>query len=790
MQFYSHPDKLLIDHLKEVRDIGIGKLPRELRDAYEIASLSHDFGKYTSYFQKYLKNNNRSEYSNHGFISAIFGAYLAFEIYGEENYLPLLIYNAILHHHGNLESPSFNLPHRYKNIKRTDFEFNLLKKIDIFKIQIDDVRQNRSIIEEDMELLGWKKYFASFIEQDDLIYEILSKLKKIDRGLSKDDDYKPYFIHQAIYSALISSDKLSASGIEYDKPLFESFNKLNKIKNQVIKKDGKKINDIRNEIFEKVQTSLENKHKDNNIFFITAPTGTGKTYTGFYAALRLKELLNMKGKIIYVLPFTSIIEQNFDSLVNIYEKIDDFNKNRSRYIIKHHNLSKTDYETEYRDYTKTQSELLVENWESGVIITTFVQLFETIIGSRNRMLKKYVNFYDSVILLDEIQSVDIKYYKLIEFTLEKLCELTNSKIIMMTATKPMLLTDGVELLDDNEKYYNLFNRTKLIPKLESRSIDEFVDEFLENMEDKSYLIVCNTINQSLEIFDKLKDLDREVYYLSTNILPIHRSERIEKIREKLNRGEKIILVSTQVVEAGVDLDFDEVIRDIGPLDSIIQCAGRCNRNGNKDIGSVKIYRMVNEHGYNYANYIYGNTTIDITMKLIRDKDVISERSFYYLIEEYFKEVIENKSKNESEDFIKAINSLDFSKGDKSINKFSLIKNNPMYHDVLFVYDDIVEESLEEYKAISKIRNFEEKREKYLEIGQVFKNYTLSLPEKYCKYFTEEAGLLILPRVAIEDYYDENIGFIRDKEDETLIFWGGYVGRDKSKWNPNLVLSYL
>ncbi len=406
------------------------------------------------------------------------------------------------------------------------------------------------------------------------------------------------------------------------------------------------------------------------------------------------------------------------------------------------------------------------------------------------MLKKYVNFYDSVILLDEIQSVDIKYYKLIEFTLEKLCELTNSKIIMMTATKPMLLTDGVELLDDNEKYYNLFNRTKLIPKLESRSIDEFVDEFLENMEDKSYLIVCNTINQSLEIFDKLKDLDREVYYLSTNILPIHRRERIEKIREKLNRGEKIILVSTQVVEAGVDLDFDEVIRDIGPLDSIIQCAGRCNRNGNKDIGSVKIYRMVNEHGYNYANYIYGNTTIDITMKLIRDKDVISERSFYYLIEEYFKEVIENKSKNESEDFIKAINSLDFSKGDKSINKFSLIKNNPMYHDVLFVYDDIVEESLEEYKAISKIRNFEEKREKYLEIGQVFKNYTLSLPEKYCKYFTEEAGLLILPRVAIEDYYDENIGFIRDKEDETLIFWGGYVGRDKSKWNPNLVLSYL
>lgn len=768
MIYLSHPNKTLINHLKEVRDIGINRLPKELGSAYEIASLSHDFGKYTTYFQNYLKNQKRSEYSNHGFISAVFGAYLGLSVYGEEDYLPLIIYNVILHHHGNLESPSVNLPRKSKNVKRTDYEFNLLKKIDIMRIQVEDMRENRNVIEKDMNELGLKDYFINFIDNDNLVYDILSQLKKIERNLSKERDYKLYFTHQAIYSALISSDKLSASGIKYDNPLFESYDNLNKAKNQIIKNNNE-VDDIRNEIFENVQDCLKKKYKESNIFFITAPTGTGKTYTGFYAALKLKELLGLSGKIIYALPFTSIIEQNFDSLVNIYEQLDDYRRNRSRYIVKHHNLAKTDYETEYRDYSKTQSELLIENWESGVIITTFVQIFETLIGNRNRMLKKYLNFYNSVILLDEIQSVDIKYYKLIEFALEKLCELTNSKIIMMTATKPMILANGVELLSNNEKYFKLFNRTRIIPKLESRTVDEFTDEFINNLEEKSYLIVCNTINQSLKIYERLKNLDREVYYLSTNILPIQRKERIELIKEKLKCGEKIILASTQVVEAGVDLDFDEVIRDIGPLDSIIQCAGRCNRHSIKGVGNVLIYRLVNEQGYNYANNIYGSTTIDVTMELLKGKNQIDEENYYTLIEEYFQLIMKYKSQKESEDFINAIKDLDFSKGDKSINKFSLIKDNPIYYDVLFVYDDIVENALEEFKNISKLKNFEEKRERYLEIGQVLKNYTLSLPEKYCRVFIEQDGMLILPRIALEDYYDENTGFIRSREDETLIF---------------------
>lgn len=110
----------------------------------------------------------------------------------------------------------------------------------------------------------------------------------------------------------------------------------------------------------------------------------------------------------------------------------------------------------------------------------------------------------------------------------------------MTATKPMILNDAVELLNNNEKYFSIFKRTRLMPQMEKLTIESFIEKFKENLEDKSYLIVCNTIMQSLEIYKRLVELglNREIFYLSTNILPLHRRERINKIKEKLEKEEK------------------------------------------------------------------------------------------------------------------------------------------------------------------------------------------------------------------------------------------------------------
>ncbi len=167
----------------------------------------------------------------------------------------------------------------------------------------------------------------------------------------------------------------------------------------------------------------------------------------------MKELLGDNRRIIYSLPFTSIIEQNYDVLFDIFRGIEDFEQNYSSYIIKHHNLSTVEYENEYRDYTKTEAELLIENWSSGVVVTTFVQLLETLVGARNRMLKKFNAIKGSIIILDEIQAIDIKYFDLVDYILRKACEYLDIRIIIMTATKPLILTDAVELLEDNEKYF-------------------------------------------------------------------------------------------------------------------------------------------------------------------------------------------------------------------------------------------------------------------------------------------------------------------------------------------------
>lgn len=770
MKFNSHPNKALLQHLLEVRDYSIKYIPQEYKKAYEIIAYCHDFGKYTSFFQDYLISKKRSNLSNHGFISAVFGAYLGLKFFGEGDILPLIIYNVIINHHGNLENFSENLPHSFKNISKEHFSSNLLEKVDIGYIQIEDMKNNKNLIIGDMVQLGIEKEFVDFINTTHVIEATLGELKKLDllsvRNLKTE---KNYFIHQMLYSSLILADKLSAASIPIVSEMYASLQELNTARRSRFIKKKNSIDSIREEIFTNVMSKIDKEYNNGRIFSITAPTGTGKTITGFFAALKLRELLGGDRRIIYSLPFTSIIEQNYKSIYSLFNIVDKFERNHSRYIIKHHSLSTLEYENEYRNYSMTEAELLVENWTSGVVITTFVQLLETLIGTRNRMLKKFISIKNSIIILDEVQAIDIRYFMLVEYILKKICEYFDVYIIIMTATKPLILTEAIELLENNEKYFKQFNRTKIIVDLEDKTIDEFIKDFVDNLEQKSYMIVCNTINQSLDIYKKLIELDRDIYYLSTNLLPIHRREKIQEIKEKLAKGDKIILVSTQVVEAGVDLDFDVVVRDMGSIDSIIQCAGRCNRNNRNEIGEVYIKSMIDQNGRPYGNYVYGSTLMNISRNLLKKENIIYEKDYYKLINEYFEKIEENKSKQESRNYIESIHELNFSDGGYSLKTFSLIHNNPGYIDVFFIYDDIAESAYEKYKMLSTIKDYKEKREIYLSIQKHIRDYTISIPAKYIRTFTEERGLLVLPREGIEDYYDKELGFIREDGDDCMIF---------------------
>lgn len=776
MDFYSHPDKKLKVHLMEVRENGRQFLKGQYGEEIEVLSLCHDFGKYTEYFQRYLKEDGKKDiYSNHGFISALCGAFVALKKWGQDSYLPLIIYNSILHHHGSITDFKTNLPKSIRGLSDADGSLNV--KVKVFHKQIENMKENLEFIVNDYEEFNYDRYVEEFIREpeEDKILIKLDKIKYRLERLKEEERVKLYFLHNLLYSALISGDKFSASNTPLIETKDVAFETLDQARRNAIKcRNRDNLFEIRSEIFNSIQASLLSNYDKKSIFTITAPTGTGKTYSGFFAALKLRELLNMEGKIVYALPFTSIINQNYDVIVNLFDNsYKDFCKNESAYLMKHHSLANVDYKSEDYDTNTLQAEMLMENWSSTVIVTTFVQLLETLISNRNKMLKKFSAFRNSIILLDEIQAIDIKYYGLVDFIIEEACKNLKCKVIMMTATKPLLLSDSVELLKEYEGYFKCFHRTYLQYHSGKVTVEEFCDDFIEELEEKSYLIICNTIKQSLDIFQKLYGLKRRIFYLSTNLIPKDRTRVINEVIQSLEKKEKPILISTQVVEAGVDMDFDIIIRDLAPLPSIIQGAGRGNRNGKSLRAKVKIVSMINERNQLFGINIYGKSSINITKDILAEKLSIKEEDYLYIIEDYFKRVKESINMDISKKFINSISNLNYSEGEPqySICDFSLIDEKNGYVDVFIMKDYNGENTFKKFQDALNNKNIDEKSEQLIKLKSALNDYTLSIPIKYISKFAKDSvsNMYFMPIEGVEDYYDKNTGLKRTEDEEYMIF---------------------
>jgi len=752
-----------------------------LSDVHEIVACCHDFGKYTTYFQDRLfeREKTKLDVGNHSHISAVFTAYVMLERGLGEGKLPLLAYNAVLSHHSRVKNYEKYLP--ATNVKIENHE-EMYRKLELLNKQKENIKDNFHIIYKEYEELGFGQEFKSFMEDEGSIENTLLELRREE--LYKNTDKRLYWIHQQIFSALIAADKISASRVKPLEQKYVDFYKLNCIKENEFKldnEDASEINLIRREIFLKVQESIK-KNYFNRLFSITSPTGSGKTMTGFFAALKLKELKPELKKIIYVLPYTSIIDQNYGSIRKLYISDKDVEKNEYSYIMKHHHLSSYEEEKSDEIYSAGDYQTFMENWESGVIVTTFVQFLETAVSANNKMLKKFHAFKDAIILMDEVQAVDIKYFKLLEYVFKRLSDELNCHIIIMTATKPLFLSDAVELLEGHEKYFNIFNRTKLVCNMdEGMTVKEFADYFTDKIEDKSYMIVVNTISQSLNLYGFLQErigafneYGHKLKYLSTNLIPMHRKERIDEIKEELDK-EKMILVSTQVVEAGVDLDFDEVYRDLAPLDSIIQCAGRCNRNNRDFIGKVNVVKMIGDDGSTFGEKIYGFDIIDIVSKILESYDEIEEKNYLRLINEYYQKVSMKRSQQISNNFIRSIEDLNFNETYKyEIGKFSLIDEISGYMDVYIEYDDEAEDLLKRYGEAYRIDDINRRMEATLQIKKGMSSYCISMPKKYWRKmekFNIVPGydILRIPRSAMGIYYDSSIGYKR-KEDDSAIFY--------------------
>ncbi|MCX7947914.1 MAG: CRISPR-associated helicase Cas3' [candidate division WOR-3 bacterium] len=763
MKFYSHKGKLLIEHLRKVSEnmvkiydsqkdfIDLNLDKEKLREFIRIVGMSHDFGKYTTFFQKYLMNGEKNEYSNHSLISALFCAYWLENKKLED--LSLFGYIIVKNHHGELENYSNN---------RIESQKMIIEK------QIDNLKENKDRISEE---LGFN--IGEFLSKE--LADHIDFLNSWDfriRDYYLREDFRNYFLISYVYSLLLDCDRRDTIDLDStDRSTIESYIVNNYIRNLNQNSD---ISQLRKKLYQSVVSKINNSDLSNKILSINAPTGLGKTLINLKCALLIREKIQGEGKrnyiprIIYSLPFINIVEQTYEVFCEVLEKgINDFKRNESRYIIKHHHLSEIDYKSEEKKYKDDNGKsldeglMLIESWDSEIIVTTFVQLLYSIIGYKKSFLKKFHNIVGSIIILDEVQSIDIKYWKLIENVIKYMSKYLGCYFIISTATKPLIF-NSLELVENYQDY--ILNRTKINIKLDINSLEQLKELVLNGIDKlNSHLIVFNTIKNSIDFYQKIKtEVEKKGYklfYLSTNIIPKHRRDRINKLKDYLKKGEKVILVSTQVVEAGVDLDFDIAYRDLGPLDSIIQVAGRVNRNNNKNISDVFVFK-IKENGTLSCRKIYGFVLTDIVEEILKGENHIEEKDFYKLIQKYYEEVQERKQFDE--EILKALEIPDFEK----IKKFKIIEDKQDYIDVFVEVDDEAKKVFEKFIEIYEKEDFIERYKEFLKIKKEFFDYVISIPKSFASEFDNE----YFPRIKKEDlenFYDKEYGFKRFESNEII-----------------------
>lgn len=789
---HSHPDKILFRHLLNVGNKSVStssekNLSLEKFGIYEntfskiayLIGICHDFGKGTKYFQRYLFETdpsiqrglkNKKEY-HHGLISAVFTYYILVKYVDSLNdknileYIPTVGYLIVKRHHGNLKDAEDEI--------RELIDEDVLEIIDL-QIKSLEVSELKTVYEKLLEGYDFSFDIDTFCNEfRSIAKDILKNRRKFVKSLQKEQFTGYYLITLTLYSILINSDKIDASSIDISSEIEISPELVDNYKvEKGFQNDENIMNKVRNEIYDEVTECIEKLDLNNKIYSISVPTGSGKTLTSLSFALKLKARLReekrIKAKIIYSLPFLSIIDQNYDVFEDVFKTVETENPSED-ILLKHHHLADIFYRTQGdEEFEGLKSLFLIEGWNSEIIITTFVQFFHTIISNKNRSLRKFHTIANSIVILDEVQSIPHKYWLLLKQVISGFAEYFNTYFIFVTATQPLIFDpengEITELVKNKDKYFRVFDRVKLEINLNPMNLDEFkgiIESEVKEKPDKDFLFVFNTIKSSLNVFKYLKDLELEnsdYYYLSTNIIPKERLNRIKKIKEKSEKRK--IIVSTQLIEAGVDIDVDIVYRDFATIDSINQVSGRCNRNSSKSCrGEVNIV-VLKDDRKEFHRYIYSSFLIDKTKEVLKEfPSKIYEEDLLSLNNNYFRKVKDTSSEDESKELLSYISEL---KLKTLTSDFRLIDDKAGYEkiDVFVEMDNEAVEIWKEYILIRSFKNPLDRKEKFLAIRKKFNEYVISVSKKdfFCEE-PEDLNIGYIPFEQIKHYYDPETGFV-------------------------------
>lgn len=786
----SHPERLLVDHLSEsartaedlisslILDVDMDK--KILAKVAYIIGFTHDLGKATPYFQRYINAADSKEKerlksdprTHHSSLSALFTYYLIKRLVENESllkdegyyqYLPLFSFIAVRRHHGSLN----NL---YDEILKC-----LEDNLDLLREQLVSLNEE---FEQILSVIDGEKVDLDL----NVIRQKLKDEKRRIKRLAKAKDIKLYLLFQLLYSALLNADKKDAIGVSIQDRRNIDADLIDRYKAVKFNDTPKsKINAVREEIYQEVIKKVSRVDLKKRVYSINVPTGLGKTITSVSFALKLRQRIACERgfvpRVIYCLPFLSIIDQNYSVIEDAFLKV--LGKSpESSLLLKHHHLSEVTFYGSHEEHSQEESLFLIEGWSSEIIVTTFIQFFHSLISNKNRMIRKFPQMANSIIILDEIQSIPCQYWQLVKRLFLEFAACFDTYFIFITATKPLIFEDNEieELVEDRKSYFNRLDRVRLISNIDKPiSLDEFktiIFDDITNFKKDSFLVVVNTINSSLNIYKFFESLKEEgkiaetnLYYLSTNIIPKYRLKRLEEIKKDKKRK---IIISTQLVEAGVDLDVDRVFRDFGPLDSINQVAGRCNRNSFRaKKGIVKIFVLKDERKEFYK-YIYGTKDLTIfkTRKLLKERNELSEKNFLDLIENYYKELSQAKSDDEAKQLVEFIERMDI---ETASARFKLIEEGYPTKELFVEIDDEAKDVWQDFLKVREIKDAFIRRAEFLKIKKSFYDHCISVASKrVAENEFEDTGIVYISQTQIESSYDEITGYKREQETIAII----------------------
>lgn len=614
MEYYAHKTddgrkQTVKEHLDNVASLAEKFSAESLKSLAYAAGKAHDIGKYSQTFQDRLEGRNvKFEHSSCGAIE-----YNKIASDNKEKVVAAMLEYCIAGHHTGLPDGGSAADSAY-----------------------DDVTLHSRLARSaqyvgDADYSAYKSEVELSIPQADLL------LKEMMSEKDKNEIIERYaFFTRYLFSCLTDADFLDTEQFcspDIDRETHSDFDLAEKALTHRFGqfKADTPLKEARGRLQEQ---AYQNSHSSGNISVLNMPTGSGKTLCSLKIALqKLLAAGSNKKRIIYVIPYTSIIEQTAEQFEQIIGKHVDILQHHSNYCFDDNTNEPT---------TAAKLKKAAENWDAPLVITTSVQFFQSLYHYKGSGLRKLHNIGDSVIIFDEIHLLPVNMLQPCLRGIGYITKYLNSEAIFLSATMPdysnmfdrYLPECSVNYLMTDKSDFNYFEKCRYINlgKTDYENVIEKSSAYT------SSLIIVNTRKAAREVY---REISGKKYHLSTYMTPFDRSETIASIRKDLESGEKITVVSTSLVEAGVDLDFEAVFRQLAGLDSILQSGGRCNREGRREIGDVYVFET--------DGTMSGDLQIraNITESLICEFDNIASteciETYYNRLFDFYKERIEQNS---------------------------------------------------------------------------------------------------------------------------------------------------